>query len=98
MANNITRTLLDNAGAAGAAQSWIGGDGVFMVEGTFDGATVALQFKTPNATWVNVSAATALTAAGFAAFKLPTGEIRANVTGGTEPAALFAYAMTTDRQ
>lgn len=86
--------LLDDASATGSDVQWGGGRGSFMAEGTFDGATVTLQVITPNGTWIPVSSATALTAAGAAEFELPAGRIRAAVSGGT-PTALYAWAILT---
>jgi len=84
--------LLNNASAVGASFVWPGGRGCFAVVGTLGGATVSLQALGPDsATWVDVGTTTSLTAAGIAAFDLPAGSIRANVTSGT-PSALYANA------
>jgi hypothetical protein len=83
-------TLLSNATATGAAATWGGGAGVFIVVGTFTGATVALETLGPDgATWVASQAG--LTANGVQRFVLPPGQIRASVTGGT-PSGLYANA------
>lgn len=84
--------LLENASATGLPAMWGGGQGVFSAVATFGGATVSLQSLLPDGTtWGNVSSATALTAAGFATFILPPGQIRAAVTGGA-PSAIYAAA------
>lgn len=85
-------TLLANASATGSGVVWPGGEGMFVVAGTFGGATVALEVLGPdNATWINAGADGTLTAAGVCAFSLPQGQIRASVTGGT-PSGLYACA------
>jgi hypothetical protein len=85
-----TIPLITNGTATGAAQPWQGGSGVLSAVGTFNGATIALQFLLPDgATWFTTAAS--LTAAGTAAFSLPAGQIRALVTGGP-PAAMYVNA------
>lgn len=82
--------LLNNAIATGNAFLWPGGQGVFSAAGTFNGATVKLQFLgADNVTWVDAGAATTLTVAGAGVFILPPCRIRAAVTGGP-PASMFA--------
>jgi hypothetical protein len=82
--------LLSDEAATGASKIWPGGTGKFAAEGTFDGATVSLQHKLPNGTWADAGPYTTLTAAGAGLFELPAGEIRAAVTGGSSPDALYA--------
>jgi hypothetical protein len=82
--------LLNNAGATGSAADWCGGPGAVYVEGTFGGATLTLQVRTPRDTWVAVGTDTTFTAAGVAGFDVPAGDIRMAVSGGT-PSALYAY-------
>ncbi len=96
----IERTLLSNVAATGSGVNWPGGRGTFTAEGTFSGATVALQMKTVQGSWVavalpNSTTACAMTAAGAQTFELPPCEIRAAVSGGT-PSALYAFAQTND--
>lgn len=84
--------LLENASVTGTASMWGGGQGVFSAVATFGGSAISLQSLLPDGTtWANVSSATTLTAAGFATFILPPGQIRAAVTGGT-PSAIYAAA------
>ncbi len=84
--------LLSNAAATGAAMTWRGGEGSFMVAGSFGGASVSLQILGPDKTsWIDAGAATILTANGVGNFRLPPGQIRAAVSGGT-PSALYAKA------
>lgn len=82
-------SLLSNASATGSAKQWAGGRGLFSVEGTFDGATVQLQYAGPNGTLTNVQG-TALTAAGQVVVELPPGEVKATVSGGSSPSGLYA--------
>lgn len=77
----------------GAARQWPGGEGIFAVAGTLDGATVSLEFLGPNgSTWIAAGAATTLTTNSAGVFRLPAGLIRAVITGGTAPANIFARA------
>ena len=71
---------------------WPGGQGLFAVAGTFNGATIKLQYILPDGvTLVDAGAATTFTAAGGGLFTLPPGPIQATVTGGP-PAGVFAAA------
>ena len=93
MSGNVSAIdLLANASATGGAFTWRGGDGSFLVAGTFGGATVSLQVLGPDgATFLDAGANTTLTAPGIGNFRLPPGQIRAAVTGGS-PAGLYAKA------
>lgn len=85
----------NQAGTAvnGTAQKWYGGRGVFVAAGTFDGATVKLQFLGPDGvTWIDAGAATTLTAVGAGVFELPHGQIRGAITAGTSPVGIYARA------
>ena len=93
MGNTVRKTLLSNASATGSAATWPGGAGFFQAEGTFDGASVDLQIQTPNGTWVDVGGETRITANGMGFFYAPAGQVRAAVSGGTSPTALYAYIM-----
>jgi len=85
--------LLDNASATGDWVQWGGGHGFFSVAGTFDGATVSLEFLGPDGTTaIAAGTSTTVTAAAGASFALPPGRIRASVTGGTSPTGLYAQA------
>jgi hypothetical protein len=84
--------LLSNASSTGAAQGWGGTRGIVTVEGTFGGATLALQYLSDNGTWIAVGSDSTFTAAGAGGFELPVGsQIRMAVTGGA-PSGLYAYA------
>lgn len=84
--------LLVNASATGAGVTWHGGEGVLTVCGTFGGASVSLQTLGPDGvTWIDVGTSTTLTSAGAPNFRLPQGQIRVAVTGGT-PSGLYARA------
>lgn len=85
--------LLSNASATGSGKNWPGGEGAFLVAGTFGGATVTLQVLGPDgSTWLDVGADAALTAAGAVGFTLPPGTIRAAVASGS-PSGLYALAV-----
>ena len=89
-----TIPLLVNANATGSAQDWDGGRAVFMVEGTISGATLQLQYQSPQGTWLAVSGASATAAGASAAVEVPPGQVRCLVTGGT-PSALYAWLKQT---
>lgn len=83
--------LLVNVAATGTTKvAQIGGRYIFMVVGTFSGATVQLQLLGPDgATWVSLASG-ALTAAGAVAVDVPQGaNVRATVASGS-PSALYA--------
>ena len=84
-----TVQLLNNATATGAAQSWDGGDCVFMAEGTFAGATLQLQIQSPQGTWLNVTGASLTAAGAVLNLKVPPGNVRCLVTG--TPTAMYAW-------
>lgn len=93
-------TLLSNGSATSGQKLWPGGKGVLTVAGTFGGATVTLEYLGPDSTtWLTVQALAGdgtqadieLTAAGGIGFMLPSGPIRAAVTGGS-PSGLYAAA------
>ncbi|MGE0736042.1 MAG: hypothetical protein AB7G15_17145 [Alphaproteobacteria bacterium] len=93
MTTSLALDLLNNAAATGNPARWPGGKGSFVVAGTFGGATVKLQLLGPDgATWLDVSAATALAAVGHAVFEAGAGQLRALVSGGA-PAGLYAKAV-----
>lgn len=96
MANIGARaSLLSNATATGAEAWWPGGEGVFQAEGTWSGATVTLQFKTDQGSWVTAGKDTTLTANGAGGFILHPCYIKALVTGS--PSAMYASATRTGR-
>lgn len=86
-------TLLSNATATGSAATWRGGKGTFMAEGTFNGATIKLQQKSANGTWIDVGGAVSFNTNDQAEFDIPAGQIRAAVSGGSSPTGLYAYAL-----
>lgn len=86
-------TLMNAAGATSAQFAWPGGQGVFIVDGTFGGGTVTLQFVGPDgSTLITAGAATTFTANGAGVFYLPQCKIQATVTGATG-ASLYAKAQ-----
>lgn len=81
--------LLSNASATGAALPVEGGTYVVTADGTFGGATLQLQLRSPDgSSWIDITDAS-LTAEGAFTVDLPRGEVRMTVTGGT-PSALYA--------
>jgi hypothetical protein len=78
--------------ATSAAKIWPGGVGIFMAEATFGGGSVKLQYKLPNANWIDAGPDTSLTANGGGVFELPPCEIRAAVATATA-----VYATATHR-
>lgn len=95
MAIHFQAALLSNASATGSAVAWPGFRGVLMAEGTWSGATLTLQYKSPNGTWLDVDTTNAvLSANGMFGFELPPGEIRASISGS--PSAMYCYVKSTD--
>lgn len=91
----LRRELLENASATGQPVIWPGGTGIFIAEASdWNGASVALQLKTPQGTWIDVGVDTTLSANGMGAFILPPGEIRAEVFDAT-PTGLYAWSLGT---
>ena len=90
--------LASNLSASGAAVSIPGGEYMFMVDGVPAGATVSLQFRMPNLTWVDVQVFTGAkltftTLPGNqTGIDLPAGDVRMASTGGT-PTGLYAYLV-----
>lgn len=85
-------TLLTTAAVTGAQVTWPGGAGVFAVSGTWNGATVTLQFVGPDGTLVTAGTATTLTANGAGVFYLPRGLIQATMSGAGGSTSLTATA------
>lgn len=83
--------LMSNSATAGAAQPWLGGAGVLVGVGTFNGATITLQYLGPDGvTWISTTFT--LTANGLVAFTLPQGKIQVVVSVAT-PSAMFVNAI-----
>lgn len=84
--------LLSNSGAGNgtAANIAFAGEYICSVDGTFDGATVKLQSRSPDgSSWIDIASAS-VTAEGSFIVALADGrEVRAVVSGGTTPAALY---------
>lgn len=82
--------LLNNVAATGSGVSVGGGSYVFTVDGTFGGATVALEIRSPDgSSWLAIANGS-FTAEGNCVVELGDGsEVRVSVTGGS-PAALYA--------
>lgn len=90
MSSTWGQDLINNAAASSPKIAWPGGMGVFSVVGTFNGATVKLQFVGPDGiTLIDAGTATTLTAAGAGVFYLPPCPIQATVSGGP-PTGIYA--------
>lgn len=78
-------TLLTAAAVTGAGVAWLGGEGAFFASGTWDTATVTLEWSPNNSTWYSLGSSFALSADGFKNFAVPSGFIRLALTspGGT---------------
>jgi len=84
---------------------WGGGVGAFFIEGTFDGATFALQYSPDDGAnyYAVVERNTASTAVSFAAngyklFELPKGLLRVARTSGTTPSGMSARVGVCESQ
>lgn len=89
--------LISNGTATGQGAYWPGGDGTFTVAGTFNSATVKLQYLGPDgATWLDAGVEATLTANGGCNFTLASGQIRAQVTGS--PTGIYATATGADKR
>lgn len=89
--------LITNGSATSSAKLWRGGKGTFVVNATWAGATITLQYKSPDgSTWISLGTDAALTANGLCGFELAAGEIRAAVTGGP-PSAVYASVIYNGR-
>lgn len=86
----MAANLLSNASVTGGGVTVGGGSYVFTVDGTFGGATVALQIRSPDgSSWLAITDAS-FTAEGNCVVELGDGsEVRVTVTGGS-PSALYA--------
>ena len=76
----------------GAAVDWYGGDGLFAVNGTWDGATASLEWRANSlADWIVLGDSVALEADGGVVFTLPNGQLRCAVAdAGTTSLTAFA--------
>ncbi|MDI1263895.1 MAG: hypothetical protein PS018_11620 [bacterium] len=78
-----------------SAVDWVGGRGVFAVFGTFNGATVKLQWSPDDGTtWLDVDRLgdtyVTLSAAGSGGFELPPCKLRANLASAGGSTSLTA--------
>jgi len=91
MSSTSGGNLITNGAASSGKVAWQGGMGVFSVVGTFNGATVKLQFVGPDGTTlVDAGVGTTLTANGAGVFYLPPCPIQATITGGP-PTGVYAH-------
>ena len=73
--------------------AWAGGRGAFHAYGTYDGATVELEWSPDQSSNLDLGPEASLTAAGLRIFELPPGFIRAAVANaGTT--SITATAIT----
>lgn len=93
--SRFSNDLLSNESATGAAYNWPGGRGMFVADGTFAGATVKLEYKTPAGNWVEAGSETTLTSAGGGIFEMGSVPIRAAISGGS-PSGVYARVTTID--
>lgn len=97
-ADDLTYTLLSNGSATGAAVLILGGEYMFMAEGTPAGSTISLQVQTPSGGWQDVQVFTGSVVkfttlpGNQAAIDLPQGNVRCACTGGT-PTGIRAYLV-----
>lgn len=77
--------LLRNGNATGNSVKWPGGVGAFRASGTAGGATITLQYLSPDGTnWAAMGPDTTLTSLpGGGLFTFPPGDIRCAITGGS---------------
>lgn len=93
-----TYPLITNAAASGSAVDWPGSKGTFSVyAGTFNGATVKLQWSMDDGTtWEDVDQGgttyVTFTAVGSGNFELPPCKIKAVVSSGP-PSGVYAKAV-----
>lgn len=97
-ADDNSYTLASNLSATGSAMAIKGGEYMFTAEGTVGGATISLQFQTPNGTWSDVSifANSVVKSTTLPLVQtqvdLPAGNVRMAATGGA-PSGLYSYLV-----
>ena len=79
-------TLLDEGDATGEAIDWPGGSGMFVVNGTWDGANASLEWRSEpdddeNAGWFVLGPSVVLEDDGAVIFTLPRGQVRVAIAG-----------------
>lgn len=67
---------LDGASATGASIAWPGGDGILIVNGTWDSASATLEYSVDDSVWYSLGADYSLSADGLVPFSLPSGYVR----------------------
>lgn len=80
MASNL-EFLNNTADGATSGKTWQTGAGVVSMTGTFNGASVSVEFSVDGTNYVSVGADGTLTAAGAYAIYLPSCSLRLNITG-----------------
>lgn len=88
---SIIAKLIDNAAVTGPSTNiGYGGQFVFDVAGTFNGATVKLQRLASDwVTWLDVGTEATFTAAGQTLVTISAGQYRAAVSGGP-PSGIYS--------
>jgi len=72
--NGVLEHILDSSVEATSIVDWSGGEGMFIAEGTWNGATVTLQVRTtPARSFVSMGSTGVLTEDGAVAFVAPAG-------------------------
>ncbi len=90
VSNELLEHNLDSAAEATALVDWSGGEGVFIAEGTWNGATITLQIRvSPAGNFISMGSTGALTADGAVAFTAPAGvQLRAIASVATPTSVL----------
>lgn len=90
----VVEHLLDSAAEATTVVNWPGGEGVFIAEGSWNGATVTLQIKAgASGAYIAVGSSSTLTADGVAAFVAPAGAKLRAIASVAVPTAVYASIM-----
>jgi hypothetical protein len=91
MTNQVTFFSDQDAAASSTEKHWHGGRGIFSAEaGTWGGATVKLQYRGPNGTWIDATGIV-LSANGALPFEASNGAALQSVVTGT-PTNLYCTA------
>lgn len=96
--DDLSYTLLSNAGATGSGVAIKGGEYIITIEGTAGGTTSSLQIQTPNGAWSDISVYSGSKVSSTTlpysqtGIDLPAGNVRVALTGGT-PSAVYAYLI-----
>ena len=93
---SIPYKLLSNASATGSPVAVQGGYYSFAAVGTWGGSTLSLQLLGPDGTtYIDLGGSADLTANGAAYVSLPSGTVKAVLTGGA-PSGIYATLSKID--